>query len=88
MAICAAGEGQAAGLHHVSFEMPDEASLDEADAALDVAGINVVFRADSTAKRSLFLRDPDGLLLEFGIIREPDYAALGGAPAAERVFLA
>ncbi len=75
------------GLHHLGFEVSDEAALDKARAALDARGVSVVTEIDHAAKRSFVIADPDGLKLEFYVPRSgslPDAASL--APA-QRSYL-
>jgi len=68
-----------AGYGYASFEIADEAALEAAIGALDAraaAGADVV---DLPWKRSLFLRDPDGLMSEWTVRRTAprDLAARG-----------
>jgi catechol 2,3-dioxygenase len=69
LTIIKATEGQLLGLHHIGFEMDSEAELDEADGRMKAAGIQAVLKIDHPTKRATFLRDPDGLLVEFFVER-------------------
>ena len=62
--IQAAG-GQPTGLHHFSCEIAHENDLDQAEVEMKKAGIEPELRVDNEKRRSLFLRDPDGFLVEF-----------------------
>lgn len=63
------------GVHHVSFEMPSEAEVDAGRERLRAAGVPVEREVDAPYKKSLFIRDPNGILLEF-------YAPRGAARGA------
>ena len=75
--LFAARDGLQPGLHHVSFELDDETDLDGAAAALPEYGIEVERRIDAEAKRSVFIRDPDGIGVE---LYKP--GASGASPAS------
>lgn len=62
-------EGRPAGLHHFGFEVWDEKDLDESESRLRDAGLKPAFSLDHPAKRSVFIRDPDGFLIEFYVDR-------------------
>jgi catechol 2,3-dioxygenase len=72
--------GDAAAYGHAAFELADEAALDAAVAALSGGGIGIEDQVDLAWKRSLFLRDPDGLLSEWYVRRDAprDLDARGG----------
>ena len=78
-----AGGEQAAGYHHMAFEVT-EADLESAEPRLRDAGIEIAARRDHPAKRSLFVRDPDGLGVEFYAARDVPPAGL--SPAELREF--
>ena len=59
------GDGQGEGLQQFSFEMASEEGLDRAEAEMKKAGIQPELREDDGEKHSIFLRDPDGFLIEF-----------------------
>ena len=64
LVLFAARDGLEPGLHHVSFELDDGTDLDAAAAALPDLGYEIERRIDADAKRSVFLRDPDGIGVE------------------------
>ena len=41
---------------------------------------------DNSIKRSFYLRDPDGLGIEFFVEREPDFASLNSVAPSERAY--
>lgn len=55
----------ASGVHHYSYQVASKADLDSAVAKLSAANIPIEKRVDERGKRSLFIRDPDGMLCEF-----------------------
>lgn len=68
VAIVRAPEGagpDVRGLHHVSFEMDSEDEVAAGRARLAAAGIAIEREVDAPHKRSLFIRDPNGVRLEF-----------------------
>ena len=87
-AVFAQAPGLEVGYHHVGLEMPDEASVEQAEAALTKQGVAIEMSVDNASKRALFLRDPDQLLLEFYYTRSPDFAALANEAPEKRPFLA
>ena len=74
------------GYEQVSCEMPDEASIDGAEKALAERGITPEISIDNSIKRSFYLRDPDGLGIEFFVEREPDFASLNDVAPSERAY--
>ena len=64
LVLFAARDGLAPGLHHVSFELDDGTDLDAAAAALPDLGYEIEHRVDAETKRSVFIRDPDGIGVE------------------------
>lgn len=55
---------------HFSFEVADEADLVRSEAAVKADGIAVDHVVDCAHKRSFFIRDPDGMGLEFYVSRQ------------------
>jgi catechol 2,3-dioxygenase len=53
------------GLHHFSLEVSSESALDAAKANLAKQGVPVLREFDLAHKRSLVVRDPDGVAVEF-----------------------
>ena len=74
------------GYEQVSCEMPDEAAIEGAEKALTERGITPEISIDNSIKRSFYLRDPDGLGVEFFVEREPDFASLNDVAPSERAY--
>jgi len=53
------------GLHHFALEMASPAEVDRAERALTASGVGVERSISSSRKRSIFIRDPDRMLVEF-----------------------
>jgi len=68
---------------HASFELENEIALDRAMGQLRDRGADIVCVEDRPWKRSLFLRDPDGLLSEWYVARRGprDLSALSSEAA-------
>ena len=64
--------------------MADEAEVASAEAALAARDIPTVATVDSATKRSFYLRDPDGFLVEFYATRDCDFASGAAAPPEQR----
>ena len=73
--IVPAGDGLAPGYHHFSLELDGRAGLDDAAETLAARGIPIVRRVSTARKQSLFLRDPDGMMVEM-------FSVAGGAAPA------
>lgn len=80
--------GQQFGLHHYSFEVESEADLDAGEAAWRRRGGTVEMSLDLKSKRSVFLRDPDGILVELCKPRTLDFAEIEAAPPERRLYVA
>ena len=87
LALFQAGEDLEVGTHHLGFEAANDAAVDEAARVLRDRGIAIVHEIDNDSKRSVFFSDPDGMGIEFASDRAPNFAAIAGAPRAERPFL-
>ena len=74
-ALLPAAEGRPAGMHHVGFRVFDEDELEEAETRLRAEGIEPELKVDQPTKRSLFLKDPDGIRLEFYVKRPAPLSA-------------
>lgn len=53
------------GLHHVIFEITDEGELIDGERKVNALGSTIELIIDRPHKRSVFVRDPDGMLVEF-----------------------
>lgn len=83
-----AGEDQPLGLQHVAFEMENDRELDEAQERLSKAGIEQAIQLDHTTKRAIFLKDPDGMDVEFFVDRGGPVSTLADLEPALAVHLA
>lgn len=88
LAICEKQSAEGGGYHHVSFELESVEAVDAAEKALSDHGIAPELSVDDAAKRSFYLRDPDGLLSEFYFRRSSDFSKLRGETPRMRPFLA
>ena len=69
LALFRAREGRAPGLHHIGFQTWNEADLEQSKARLTEAGISPEIELDHPARRCIYVRDPDGLRIQFYIDR-------------------
>ncbi len=76
------------GLHHVGFEVASDRALDDAVARLAQAGLAPEVTIDHPTKRAVFLRDPDGLRLEFAVERATPFAQRAAGDERMLAFLA
>ena len=65
VALFKAINGEAPGMHHMSFKMQTEKEIDDGIVKLKDKGIAIDLEVDNAAKRSVFIRDPDGMGCEF-----------------------
>lgn len=87
LAICEKDSAAGGGYHHVSFELESVEAVEAAERALSDRGIAPELSVDDAAKRSFYLRDPDGLLSEYYFRRSPDFPDLSGETPRMRPFL-
>jgi len=90
VAFFKAAPGQKPRMVHTSLLMPSERSIDEGKRALKSMGKGdrIVFEVDNAAKKSVFLRDPDGLGVEFFVERAGGFAGIGDHDLATRPYYA
>jgi catechol 2,3-dioxygenase len=62
-------DGQKTGLHHFGFEVWSEQELEESEIKLKKSGVTPAFSLDHQTRRSVFVNDPDGFLVEFFVNR-------------------
>jgi catechol 2,3-dioxygenase len=65
------------GMHHFGFQLADDAELETATERLRSAGADVQGEFSHPTKRSVAVRDPDGILLEFYVEQSRDPAQVG-----------
>ena len=77
-----------AGLQHIGFQVADEAELNEAEALLKAAEVPLEAKIDHPTKKSIFLRDPDGIRLEFYVERPAPLSSLTEPNGYDPAYLA
>jgi catechol 2,3-dioxygenase len=77
----------APGLHHVGFEVWDDADLKCSIAALPAAGVEMEREVDHPARHSVVIRDLDGLRLQFFVNRNWDASTIAKARPDETLYL-
>ncbi len=86
LSLCAATEDLSPGLHHTSFEAQDEAIVSASVENLKAQDIPIEREIDDAVKRSVFVKDADGILCELFADQRLDYGCLGALSPDERVF--
>jgi catechol 2,3-dioxygenase len=79
--------GLSIGCHHASCEMQDEQAVRDAEGQLAARRIPILKTVDNEMKRSFFVKDPDGFLVEFFVQRRAAYETLSRSDPDERVYL-
>jgi catechol 2,3-dioxygenase len=74
LTLLPAAPDRPAGLHHTSFQMKDDRALDEGLARARAAGIEPELVLDHPTKRAVFIKDPDGMRIEFAVERDSAFA--------------
>lgn len=74
-------------LHHVGFEVWSESDLNSSKEKLEKAGIKIEREIDHPARRSIVIKDPDGLLLQFFVNRNWSASELGSLSADEKLYM-
>lgn len=77
-----ASDATASNLHHFALELSDERALEDGADGLARHNIAIERRLRTAAKRSIFLRDPDGHRIEFFATRGEGAVGLGSDPDA------
>lgn len=86
--LCWAGEQAHPGLHHAAFEVWPQDDLAAAASQLTRMKVPPAGLYDLPHKESLFIRDPDGLLLEFYKPRGADFSAVDEASPDQKPMFA
>lgn len=88
VALFRANNGEARGMHHMSFTMQDEQGIEDGAAQLKERGVEIEREIDNDAKRSIFIRDPDGMGCEFYIDRKQGaYDLVQSADPSDQPYL-
>lgn len=69
--FAAATTGLPRGLHHLGFEMPSDVSVEEGSVRAKRLKLTIDARIENHLKRSVVVRDPDGIACEFFVERHP-----------------
>jgi catechol 2,3-dioxygenase len=64
------------GLHHLGFQVRDDGELDRSVRECAAKSVPIERSIDSAVRRNLTIRDPDGLRLDFGVLRDWSPAAI------------
>ena len=83
-----AREGRRVGLHHLGFAVSDEADLAASASRLAATGGEIEREIDVPARRCLFVRDPDGFLIQFYVDRKDPLPTLSAVEEETALFLA
>lgn len=86
LALFAPNDGLRPGLHHVVLEIPREDDLLSAEKRAGKSGTKIEKILDRPNKRSIFMRDPDNLLLEFRYTRSNPAVSLEKVPTEMRAY--
>ena len=80
--------GLVPGFHHVGFEVWDEPGLEQSISSFHALGGTVVSDVSHDTRRSICIKDPDGLTLQFYVNRQwtPEKIAAIDADAALNVL--
>ena len=87
LSLCSATDDLSPGLHHTSFEAENEEAVTSSIKNLRDQGIRIEREIDQPGKRSIFVKDTDGILCEFFVDRSADYGRLGVLPPKDRVYM-
>lgn len=90
VAFFRATSGEKPRMIHTSLLMPSEKAIDEGKRALKAVGKGdfIIREIDTAAKKSLFLRDPDGLGVELYVERAGGFDGMIAADSQDRRYFA
>ena len=86
LALLAPRESLRPGLHHVVMELDGGVSVGDSSRAAQVVGAALGLTFDQPDKQSVFVRDPDGLPIEFRRSRARSPEGVSRVPEAIRAF--
>ncbi len=78
---------QASGMHHFGLEVRDEADLVAGASKAATAGLDIVRQVDHPARRTVCLKDPNGLVIEFYVNRDFQATTLAGVDQDTALYL-
>jgi catechol-2,3-dioxygenase len=88
LSIFAPIPGVATGLHHGAFELNDPNDLDNVEAKLKERGADVERVTEHGARRSVFVRDINGSLIQYYLAGQEPLSAIGKLKPAEALWVA
>jgi catechol 2,3-dioxygenase len=88
LAIFAPIPGVPTGLHHGSFELNDPSDLDNVEAKLRERGADVERVVEHGARRSVFVRDINGSLIQYYLAGKEPLSAIGKLKPADALWVA
>lgn len=80
--------GREPGLHHVGFQVADEAELEGSRERLRGAGLAAEIELAHDLRRCIHIRDPDGIRLQFHVDRKAPLAGLADVGEEVALYLA
>ena len=87
LAIFPAIANRTPGVHHIAFELTDKGDFDEVEARLGGMNVQVEVRIQHPTKQAIFVRDPNGVLVQF-YYEEPDFLrSLGDMDSGIAIYL-
>lgn len=87
LAIFRAADGLTPGLHHIAFEVTDEADLRRSARRLAESGLAIEATVDQGARQGLVIKDPDGIRILFYVDRTKDRPNLRDADPRRAPYL-
>lgn len=87
IALFKAGRGQRPGLHHIGFEARDDVDLDASLERLRSSGGAPELEVGNGLRRAVFIRDPDGIRLQFHVERGRSLQAWQGVDPEAALLL-
>jgi catechol 2,3-dioxygenase len=72
LAIFPATTNRPPGVHHIGFELVDNNEFDDIEGNLKRMNVGLELRVDHATKKAIFVKDPDGLLVQF-YVEEPTF---------------
>ena len=88
LSIFAPIPGVATGLHHGAFELNDPSDLDNVEAKLKERGADVERVVEHGTRRSVFVRDINGSLIQYYLAGQEPLSAIGKLKPAEALWVA
>lgn len=85
LAIFPATTDRPPGVHHIGFELADNNEFDGIKGNLERMNVGLELRVDHGTKKAIFVKDPDGLLVQF-YVEEPAFLGSIGNLDSEAVL--